>query len=77
MELTNSRVACKCAQMQEVLLVNGTISEDFVTKVGVHQGSVLCPSLLIIALEALSHEFRSGCPQELLYDDDLVLMTSS
>ena len=36
---------------------------------GVHQGSVLSPLLFIIVLEALSREFRIGCPWELLYTD--------
>ena len=27
-----------------------------------------------MVLEALAHGFRSGCPQELLYADDLVLI---
>ena len=39
-----------------------------------HQGSVLSPLLFIIALEALSREFREGLPMELLYADDLVLV---
>ena len=43
--------------------------------VSVHQGSVLCP--LLFLLEALSYEFRLGCPQELLYADDLVLIAGS
>ena len=34
--------------------VNGTYSDKFEGKVGVHQGSVLSPLLFIIALEALS-----------------------
>ena len=46
-------------------------------KVGIHQGSVLCPLLFITVLQALSGEFRSGCPQELLYTDDLVLIAKS
>jgi hypothetical protein len=45
--------------------------------VGVHQGSVLSPLLFIIVLEALSHEFRSGVPWELLYADDQAVMTDS
>ena len=48
----------------------------FSVRVGVHQGSVLSPLLLIIVLEALSREFK-GLPMELLYADDLVLMAES
>ena len=46
-------------------------------KVGVHQGSVLSPLLFVIVMEALSQEYRLGCPWELLYADDLVLMAES
>ena len=45
--------------------------------VGVHQGSVLSPLLFIIVLEALSREFRTGCPLELLYADDLMISAES
>ena len=38
---------------------------------------VLSPLLFIIVLEALSREFRTGLPSELLYADDLVLMANS
>ena len=44
--------------------VNGSLSEEFSVKVGVHQGSVLSPLLFIMVLEALSIEFRTGCPWE-------------
>ena len=47
--------------------VNGQYSEEFGVGVGVHQGSVLSPLLFILVLEALSREFRSGVPWELLY----------
>ena len=46
-------------------------SEEFDFGEGVHQGSVLSPLLFIIVLEALSREFRTGCPWELMYADDL------
>src|SRR5271163_4781157 len=52
-------------------------SEEFEVKVGVHQGSVLSPLLFAIVLEAVSKEFRTGLPWELLYADDLVLMAES
>ena len=52
-------------------------SEEFGVGVGVHQGSVLSPLLFIIVLEALSREFRTGCPWELLYADDLNISAES
>lgn len=57
--------------------VNGHYSEEFGVEVGVHQGSVLSPLLFIIVLEALSREFRTGVPWELLYADDLVVIADS
>ena len=57
--------------------VGTSLSEEFEVKVGVHQGSVLSPLLFIIVLEALSVEFRTGCPWELLYADDLALVAKS
>ena len=56
-------------------LVRSTVKSE--VKVGVHQGSVLCPILFIIVLEALSLEFRSGVPWEDLYADDLVIIAES
>ena len=53
------------------LVYSGQYSEEFGVGVGVHQGSVLSPLLFILVLEALSHEFRTGVPWELLYADDL------
>ena len=52
-------------------------SEEFGVGVGIHQGSVLSPLLFIILLEALSREFRTGCPWELLYADDLMISAES
>ena len=52
-------------------------SEEFEVKVGVHQGSVLSPLLLIIVLEAMSREFRCGVPWEDLYADDHVIIAES
>ena len=52
-------------------------SEEFGVGDGVHQGSVLSPLLFIIVLEALSGEFRTGCPWGLLYADGLVISAGS
>ena len=57
--------------------VNGSYSTEFPVDVGVHQGSVLSPVLFIIVMEALSCEFRTSCPWELLYADDLVIAAES
>ena len=52
--------------------VNNIYSDEFGVKVGVHQGSVLSPHLLIIVIKALSCEFCTGTPWEFLYANDLV-----
>ena len=57
--------------------VNLSFSEEFEVKVGVHQESVLSPLLFIIVLEALSREFRVGCPWEMLNADDLVILAEA
>ena len=57
--------------------VNDSFSEEFEVKVGVHQGSVLSPLLFITVLEALSRDFRTGSPWELLYADDLVIIADT
>ena len=54
--------------------VNRRESKTFSVRVGVHQGSVLCPLLFKIKFAALSREHREGLPMELLYADDLVLV---
>ena len=50
---------------------------SFDVRVRVHQGSVLSPFLFVIVLEALSMEFRTGCPWEILYADDLMVSAQS
>ena len=57
--------------------VNNTYSDEFGVKVGVHQGLVLSPLLFVIVLEALSREFRTGTPWELLYADEVLAVTPS
>ena len=52
--------------MYKDVRVGDVYSEEFGVGVGIHQGSVLSPLLFIIVLEALSREFRTGCPWELL-----------
>ena len=52
-------------------------SEEFLVQVGVHQGSVLSPLLIKIALDVISENAREGLTDEILYADDLVLMNES
>ena len=57
--------------------VKGQYSEEFGVGVGVHQESVLSPLLFILVLGALSRQFRTGVPWQLLYAEDLVIMADS
>ena len=52
-------------------------SRDFGVGVGVRQGSVLSPLFFTSVLEGLSREFRTCCPWELLYADDLMISAVS
>ena len=54
---------------------NHSVREKFEVKVGVHQGLVLSPSLFVITIEALTSEIKEGLPWEILYADDLMLVT--
>ena len=62
---------------QSSVQVNGPSSEPFKVTVGAHQGPVLSPLLFITVMEALSREFRVSCPWELLYADDLAILSDS
>ena len=57
--------------------INNQLSDEFGVNVGVHQGSVLSPLLFILVLEALSRKLRTSVLCELLYVDDLVLLSES
>jgi hypothetical protein len=52
-------------------------SAGFEVKVGLHQGSVLSPLLFVTVMEVVTREVRGGLPWELLYADDLVLISES
>ena len=51
--------------------------EEFEVKVGVHQGSVLSPLLFAIVVDVITENARRGVISELLYADDLVLMSKN
>ena len=71
-------MACACgtdniSEYKEFSQVNYSYSDVFDVQVGVHQGVVLNPLLSSpFVLEALSQDFRTGCPLEAFCADDLV-----
>ena len=46
-------------------------------RVGVHQGSVLSPLIFSIVVDVATEHAREGLLNEILYADDLVLMSES
>ena len=57
--------------------VDCDLSEEFEVKVGMHQGSVLSPFLLAVVVDVVSEFAREGVLSELLYADDLILMSDT
>ena len=55
--------------------VGSAYAEELELKVGVHQGSVLSPLLFAIVVGVITENARSSVVNELLYADDLVLMS--
>ena len=55
--------------------VGSAYSEEFEVKVGVHQESVLSPLLFAIVVDVITENAKRGVVNELLYADDLVLMS--
>ena len=55
--------------------VGSAYSEEFEVNVGVHQGSVLSPLLFAIVVDVVTENARRGAVNELLYADDLVIMS--
>ena len=53
------------------------LSQEFSVQVGVHQGSMLSPLLFAIVVDVISENAKEGLINEVLYADDLVLMSES
>ena len=57
--------------------VGSAYSEKFEVKVGVHQGSVLSPLLFAIVVDVITENATRGVVNELLYADELDLMSET
>ena len=55
--------------------VDSELSEEFDVKVGMHQGSVLSPFRFAVVVDVVTEFTRENALSELLYADDLVLMS--
>ena len=53
------------------------LSEEFEVRVGVHQGSVISPLIFAIVVDAVTEQARKGILNEILYADDLMLMSEN
>ena len=59
------------------VIVGTGLSEEFRVRVGVHQGFVITPLIFAIAVDAVTEQARKGLLNEILYADDLVLMSEN
>ena len=57
--------------------VGQELSEEFEVKVVVHKGSVLLLLVFVIVVDVVIDSVRSGSMSEILYADDLVLMSET
>ena len=57
--------------------VDSGLSEQFEVKVGMYQGSVLSPFLFAVVVDVFTEFAREAALRELLYADDLVLMSET
>ena len=64
-----------CHGTKTKVRVGSKLSEKFLIQVGVHHGSVLSPLLFAIAVDVILENARKGLMIEILYADDLVLMS--
>ena len=53
------------------------MSEQFEVGIGFHQGSALSPFLFIMLVDTISHDVRNELRWELLYADDLAILSKS
>ena len=59
------------------VMIRSAYLEKFEVKAGVRQGSVLSPLFFAIVVDIITENARRGVVNELLYADDLVLMSET
>ena len=74
---TELNIEKNCLILKNEVRVGFELSEEFLAQVGVHQGSVLSPLLFAIAVDLISENAKEELMNEILYADDLVLMSES
>ena len=65
-------------EQRQTVRVDCELSEqEFEIKVGMHQGSLLSPFIFTVVVDVVTELAREGVLSELLYADDLVLMSET
>ena len=59
------------------VIVDSEFLVEFEVKVGMHQGSVLSPIVFAVVVDFITEFVREGALSELLYADDLVLVSET
>ena len=57
--------------------MHSVLSEEFAGNVGMHQGSVLSSFIFAVVVDVVTEFAREGALSELLYVDDVVLMSET
>ena len=57
--------------------VGSGLSEESGVRVGVHRGSVITPLIYAIVVDAVTEQARTGLLNEILYANNLVLMSEN
>ena len=66
-----------CEGAKKTVIVDCELPEEFEVNVGMHQGSVLSPFLSAVVVDVVTEFAREGVLSELLYADELVLMSET
>ena len=57
--------------------IGSVVSDEFSVKVGVYQGSAFSPLVFAIVMGAVTEDARNDMLHEILYADDLILISES